>query len=82
MFRKSLMATTAPVVSAAGALAAHQRGVSGPRLHSSYVPEHVSATLLLGRASNKGVVHNNTAHWLPGAIFNNFSKDKNAEFIS
>lgn len=82
MFRKSLMATTALILAASVAFAAHERGVSSPGIHPRYLPEHVIATLLLGRAKNRGVVHNNTSHWVPGAIFNNFSKDKNAEFIS
>jgi hypothetical protein len=82
MFRKFLMTTTALVMGSAVAFAAHERGVPSPRIHPRYVPGHVSATLLIGKAANRGAVHNNTSHWIPGAIFNNFSKDKNAEFVS
>jgi hypothetical protein len=82
MFRNSLMATTALVAGATVTLAAHEHGIPGPGIHPRFVPGHVSATLLIGRAANNGVFHNNTSHWTPAAIFNNFSRDKNAEFVS
>jgi hypothetical protein len=82
MLRKSLLATTALVMGAALALAAHERGVRSPRIHPRYRPENVSATLPIGKVTNRGVVLNNTPHWTPGAMFSNFSRDRNAEFIS
>lgn len=82
MFRTSLLATTALVVGAASTFAAHERGTPDPRIPPGLVRGHVTATVLLKRPANGAVVHNNTSHWVPGAIFNDFNRDRNAEFVS
>jgi hypothetical protein len=43
--------------------------------------QRVPAAVMIGKAAG-APVRNNVSHWVPGATFNNFSKDKNAEFLS
>jgi hypothetical protein len=43
--------------------------------------QRVPAAAMIGKAGG-APVSNNVSHWVPGATFNNFSKDKNAEFLS
>jgi hypothetical protein len=82
MFKKLFLATTALVLAASVALAARERGTPNSRVRPGYLPAPVSASLLVGKTNNHGMVRNNTPHDASGVIFSNFSKDKNAEFIS
>jgi hypothetical protein len=83
MVRKTLLATTALVLGATVAFAAHhQSGKMSSKGLSRMGVDHVGAAMLNTKGTNKGV-HNNGSHVVPGkTIFSNFSKDTNAEYIS
>jgi hypothetical protein len=81
MLRKTLLATTALVLGGSLAFAAHQNGTPSSRTLSRIGVDHANATMLNTKGTHQGVVHN-TSHYVPGAIFSNFSKDANAEFVS
>jgi hypothetical protein len=81
MLRKTLLATTALVLGASLAFAAHQNGTPSSKTLTRIGVDHASATMLNTKGTHQGVVHN-TPHFAPGAIFTNFSKDANAEFVS
>jgi hypothetical protein len=89
MFRETLLAATALVLGVYGALATEQ-GIANERVHRGFLPfragdrraHGVPDMLAIGRTKNSGDARNTESHWTPDAIFNNFSKDKNAEFMS
>ena len=89
MLKKALLASTALVLCVSIALAGQKTSQRG---HSISFPDRqpgnpvgrdhrVSATVMTGKAG-PGPVRNNVSHYVPHATFNNFSKDRNAEFIS
>jgi hypothetical protein len=89
MFRKTLLTTTALVLGASVAFATH---VKAPIHNVPYKPVNFGTAghVVRGHAVNFSIgntkhlppVHNNVSHVTPGAIYGNFSKDKNAEFVS
>ena len=89
MFRKSLLTATALVLCVSISFAAPKTGQSDMRNPfrdgKPGVPERfdrrIPAVVAI-RNTGAGAVRNNVSHWVSGAVFNNFSKDKNAEFIS
>lgn len=84
MFRNTLLATTALVLGATVAFANHG---TAPRHQAPtaqhFVPGHSVHGVAMAVMTNKhsGVVHNNHA-LPPGGVYNNFSKDANAQFVS
>jgi hypothetical protein len=88
MFRKTLLATTAVVLGASVAFAAthgtparHQPTLHFPGVIGHSINGHPVA-LLRGNTTHQGIVHNNPTHLVPGGVYNNYSKDSNAEFVS
>lgn len=86
MFRKTLLATTALVLGATVAFAAHTHQLGAGQTKRQFgTPGHVvhgiAVNFSIGN-KNHAVVRNNTSHWTPGGAYSNFSKDKNAEFVS
>ena len=89
MPRTTFLAATALVLCASLSFAGQRIGQTGvgsslpyrrPGLPARF--DHpLSAVVAIGRAGALPV-RNNVSHWVPGAVFNNFSKDKNAEFMS
>jgi hypothetical protein len=89
MYRKSLLAATALVLCVSITVAGPKTGQAGdpnsPRDRKPSLPvrldHRIPAVLAIGRtgAAPHG---SNVSHWVPDAVFNNFSKDGNAEFIS
>ena len=89
MFRKTLLATTALVLGASVAFAMH---VKSPIHQVPYKPVnfgtagHVvrghAVNFSIGNTKHRPPVHNIASHWTPGGVYSNFSKDKNAEFVS
>jgi hypothetical protein len=88
MFRKTLLATTALVLGASVAFAAHINSVSkiNPKfvnlIAGGHVVKGMHVNMSIGANNHRGVNHGNKSHWTPGATYSNFSKDANAEFIS
>ena len=68
-----MIATTALVAGAAATFASHEGGVPSSRIRPGYAPKHVRATFSVGRTTNRGVIHNTTSQWTPGAIFQQYS---------
>jgi len=81
MIRKTLLATTALVLGASVAFAAHESGKMSSKVLSRIGNDRPGAAMLNTKGTHQGVVHNRS-HFTPGAIFSNFSKDANAEFVS
>jgi len=87
MFRKTLLATTALVLGASVAFAS-THGTPSTKIHPKHqfgVSGHVVNGVAVNFAiENKGhSVVNNAARVVPGGgLYSNFSKDKNAEFVS
>jgi hypothetical protein len=88
MFRKTLLATTALVLGATVAFAT-THGTPSTKIHPKHIfgtPGHtvhgVAVNFSIGNNHKGAVVRNNKSHQVPGATYDNFSKDANAEFIS
>jgi hypothetical protein len=88
MFRKSLLAATALVLCVSVTFGGPKTGQSGVRISlrdakpgfDVRLDHRMSPVVMAGKAG--APVHNNASHWVPHATFNNFSKDRNAEFLS
>ncbi|HEX4079862.1 MAG TPA: hypothetical protein VHX61_13425 [Rhizomicrobium sp.] len=89
MLQKTLLATTALVLCVSVSFAGPTASRSGDGVSLSHrkpgLPMRpavrVPATVMIGHTGARPV-RNTVSHWLPNATFNNFSKEKNAEFLS
>ena len=89
MLQKTLFATTALVLcvslSFAGPKDSQDDNRNLLRNQKPGIPIRLARPLpVIAVKSKPGAapVRNNISHWVPGATFNNFSKDKNAEYLS
>jgi hypothetical protein len=89
MLRKTLITTSALVLGVSLTFAGPKTGQTANRISlregkpgiPSPLDHSIPAAVMITKAG-AGPVHNNVSHWVPGATFNNFGKDKNAEFVS
>ena len=82
-----MLATSALVLSASVAFAVthgtaprHQPTLKAP-FAAGHSVHGVAVGVVLGNTKHQGVVHN-TGHAIPGGVYNNYSKDANAEYVS
>jgi hypothetical protein len=89
MLQKTLLTTSALVLCVSIAFAGQKTNQSGDRIslpdRNPGLPvrmdHRIPAVVAIGH-TGAGPVRINISDWVPGATFNNFSKDKNAEFLS